>query len=285
MDLLTKGFVLLAALAVTTQVPARAGTAADDVAASITRTLESRYPKLKVLDVRAAPLPALYEVYTGTEILYTDKSGDYLFSGSLLDTRTKKDLTAEGVDARNAIDFATLPFDKAIKVVRGTGQRRLAIFTDPDCPYCQALEKEMKDVTDVTLYTFLFPLTQIHPNAERHARAIWCAEDRGQAWTAWMQEKKEPDPKPCDGAPIEELSALGEKLHIAGTPTLYFETGRRLSHGLSAADLEQSLNDNAKAASGHGSAAPSEGCPAPGASGSSATPSCTFDTGHKKSGG
>jgi thiol:disulfide interchange protein DsbC len=273
---LTRGFVLLAILAAAGPASSRTGASGERAAANIAQTLESRFPNIKVLDVRPGPLPSLYEVYTGTEILYTDKTGDYLFSGSLIDTRTKKDLTAEQVDTRNAIDFATLPFDKAIKVVKGSGARKLAIFTDPDCPYCQAFEQELKTVSDVTVYTFLFPLTRIHPNAERHARAIWCSPDRAQAWTVWMQEKKEPEAQPCDAAPIEELSTLGEKLHIAGTPTLYFETGRRVSHGLSSADLEQSLNDNSKLAVHSGAATPDAGCAAPSAA--TPAPSCTFDT-------
>lgn len=279
MDLLAKTLVALAALVFAAQAAARTGQTDDAVTTSIVRTLESRYPKLKVLDVRPAPLPGLYEVFTGSDLFYTDKTGDYLLP-QLIDTRTKKELSAEQLDVRNAIDFNTLPFDKAIKVVRGTGARKLAIFTDPDCPYCQALEKEMKDIPDVTLYTFLFPLTRIHPNAERHARAIWCSADRAQAWTVWMHDKKEPKEKTCDDVPIEAVSALAEKLHISGTPTLYFETGSRISHGLSAADLEQSLKDNSKVALNQTAAAPPAGCqaPAPDSSGSSVAASCTLDS-------
>src|SRR5262245_50092512 len=119
MDLLTKALIALAALVFAAQASARAGTTDDAVTASIARTLESRYPKLKVFDVRPAPLPSLYEVFTGTDVFYTDKTGDYLLP-QLIDTRTKKELFAEQLDVRNAIDFNTLPFDKAIKVVRGT---------------------------------------------------------------------------------------------------------------------------------------------------------------------
>src|SRR5262249_32756112 len=133
--------------------------------------------------------------------------------------------------------------------------------------------KNMKDVTDVTIYTFLFPLARIHPNAERHARAIWCAEDRAAAWTSWMQEKKEPEAKTCDGDPIEALHALAEKLNIAGTPTLYFATGRRVSHGLSAEDLEQALKESVKTAAAHqANALPTASCMAPRAS--SPAPDC-----------
>src|SRR6185369_18052904 len=150
------------------------------------KTLSERLPKSKIVDVRPAPLPGLYEVFTGGSMFYSDAKGDYVFEGSLIDTRTQKDLTEARVNERNVIRFDSLPFDKAIKVVKGDGSRKLAVFTDPDCPYCKRLEEEIKSVDNVTVYLFMFPLKQIHPNAERHAKAIWCSENSATAWTAWV---------------------------------------------------------------------------------------------------
>ena len=217
-----------------------------DVAA-IRQTLESRYPKMKILDVTPAPIPSLYEVFTGGAIYYTDKSGNYLISGSLVDTRSKKDLTEDRVNERNAISFGSLPFDQAIKIVKGSGTRKLAVFTDPDCPYCRRLEEELKTVTDTTVYVFLFPLKQIHPNAEAHAKAIWCSNDRAEAWSQWMLEKKEPQATACAADPVNTVLELGEKLHVSGTPTLYFENGSRSAGAMSAKDLETRLVEAKKA--------------------------------------
>lgn len=215
--------------------------------ASIRQTLESRYPKMKIVDVKPGPIPSLYEVFTGGSILYTDKTGDHLISGSLVDTRTKKDLTEDRVNERNAIHFDSLPFDQAIKIVKGTGARKLAVFTDPDCPYCRRLEEEMKTVTDTTMYVFLFPLKQIHPNAEKHAKAIWCSSDPAQAWNQWMLEKKEPEAATCAADPVDELLQLGVKLNVNGTPMLYFENGSRSAGAMSAKDLEARLVEAKKA--------------------------------------
>src|SRR5690606_13205020 len=106
--------------------------------------------------------------------------------------------------------------------------RQLAVFSDPDCPYCKALEKELASVTDVTIYTFLFPLP-IHPDAEAKSRKIWCAPDRAQAWLQWMLEEKTPKGPDCGDSPTGELIELGKKLHITGTPTLYLSTGERVT--------------------------------------------------------
>jgi hypothetical protein len=70
----------------------------------------------------------------------------------------------------------------------GQGQRRsqAAIFEDPDCPYCKVLEKTLKEVNNLTVFVFLFPIDQLHPEAAAKSRAVWCAPDRAKAWADTM---------------------------------------------------------------------------------------------------
>jgi thiol:disulfide interchange protein DsbC len=208
-------------------------------AATIKSTLESRYEGLKILDVTPSPLPGLYEVFTGDGIVYSDKTGDRLLVGKLVDTKTKKDLSGEKLDARNAIDFNSLPWDRAIKIVKGDGSRRLAIFADPDCPYCKKLERELQSVNNVTAYVFLYPLTDLHPKANEHAHAIWCSADRSTAWTDWMLKQTPPTAAPCDNDPIAQNSDLGKTLRISQTPTMFLSSGKRIGGALTAAQIEQ----------------------------------------------
>ena len=226
-----------------------------DVPPELRKTLESRYPEVKVLDVQPSPLAGLYEVFLGDSIVYSDATGDYLLLGSLMDTKNQRDLTLERVDALNAIDFESLPLDRAIKVVKGNGKRRLAVFSDPDCPYCRQLEKEMTELTDITVYTFLFPIAEIHPDATPKSRAIWCSPDRSQAWSAWMTEGKPPAPgSTCKDDPVDELQELGRKLRVGSTPTLYLADGKRVMGTRPAKELD-SLLDAASAPRATASAA------------------------------
>jgi thiol:disulfide interchange protein DsbC len=162
--------------------------------------------------------------------------------GKLVDTRTRQDLSAEHMDLHNSIDFQKLPFERAIKIVKGNGSRQLALFEDPDCPYCQQLEKDLNTVNDVTIYVFLFPLESIHPNATAHAHAIWCSTDRGTAWTQWMVDHKTPPAGgSCEGDPVNDLQNVAASLHVSSTPTLFLQNGRRVSGAVSAVTLEQLL--------------------------------------------
>ena len=134
------------------------------------------------------------------------------------------------------VDFAQLPLNDAIKTVRGNGSRKLAIFSDPDCLYCKRLEVELLKLDDVTLYTFLYPLEKLHPDAPKIAKAIWCSADAQQAWREYMIEGKSPVDKTACTDPIDRNIQLGQKFGINGTPTLIFADGRVLP---GAAPIEQ----------------------------------------------
>jgi len=227
------GFALLAV--------AEISSAQSSSADVVRNTIHARYPELKIEDVRSSPLAGWYEVFTGTQLVYSDATGDHLFVGKLLDTQTHKDLAAEELDKRLTIDFQSLPFEHAIKIVKGSGIHRLALFEDPDCPFCQKLEHQLVNVHDVTLYVFLFPLSELHPQARTHAHAIWCAPDRADAWKHWMLERKEPGSSECAGDPIDQLQTLGAVLNVSGTPTMFLPSGRRVAGVLEAAELQKLL--------------------------------------------
>ena len=226
-------------LALSASLAAAEGTNPGD---TVEHGLHAQYPQLKIQDVRPAPLPGLYEVFTGTELVYSDATGDHVFVGKLIDTHTHKDLSAEALDDRLAIDFQKLPFERAIKIVKGDGSRRLALFEDPDCPYCQQFEHELANVNNVTLYVFLFPLSELHPQARAHAHSIWCAPDRAGAWSHWMLEHKDPASPECSGDPLDQLQTLGAGLNVTATPTLYLANGRRIQGVVTATKLEELLN-------------------------------------------
>jgi thiol:disulfide interchange protein DsbC len=212
-----------------------------DVAATIKKTIEARYPGAHILDVQPSALPGLYELFMGDQIVYSDAAGDYLFVGSLIDTQSHENLTESRLNDHGKIDFRTLPFDRAIKVVKGNGSRVFAVFSDPDCPFCQELEKSLLSVTDTTMYVFLYPLASLHPQAPAKAHAIWCAKDRSAAWNTWMHEKKLPPAASCSGDPIDTLQKLGDTLHVNSTPTIFFANGRRVAGAISAKEIEGML--------------------------------------------
>jgi len=126
--------------------------------------------------------------------------------------------------------------------VRGNGKRVIATFEDPNCGYCKRLAKEMQNLKDATIYTFLYPI--LSPDSTEKSKNIWCAKDRAGAWNDWMIAGKAPAAAAagCDTGTVDKNVALGHKLKISGTPTIFTADGNRLPGAVPLAQLDQAMN-------------------------------------------
>ena len=196
----------------------------------------------EITSVTPSAVKGLYEVVlNGHQVVYVDSKVDYVVVGDIIDLKTKASVTQARMAELSKTDFSKLPFEQAFKEVRGDGSRKLAVFSDPDCPFCHKLENEsLAGVTNVTIYTFLFPLN-IHPDAERKSKVIWCAPDRDAAWRKWMDTKTLVDGAGDCDTPIAKNLELGEKLAITGTPALVFANGNVVSGAIPKDALESML--------------------------------------------
>jgi thiol:disulfide interchange protein DsbC len=219
--------------------------------AAIAERLKDLYPATRFGEVNSTAWPGVFEVVMGSNLAYVDASGQYFMFGHLYDMKVQRDLTAERKDLLTRVEFAALPLDDALKEVRGTGVRKVAIFSDPDCPYCRKLEAAIKSLTDVTLYTFLMPIASLHPDARGKAIAVWCAKDRVQAWHAVMWRDEAVSAREC-AHPVDRNVALGERLGISGTPTLVAADGRMLAGAANLAQIEAWLGRSTAGAEGPG---------------------------------
>jgi len=212
---------------------------------SVRKAVESFIGSAAVESVAKVPYGGLYEVVLKSgELVYTDEKASFLIDGRIIDTKTRRDITQARMTQLSAVDFGALPLDQAIKQVRGNGERVLVSFEDPNCGYCKRLGKELAQLKDVTIYTFLYPI--LSPDSTEKSRNIWCAKDRAKAWNDWILDAKAPAAASCDSAVVDRNVALGQKLKINGTPTLFLADGQRLGGYLPAAELEQALARVAK---------------------------------------
>ncbi len=205
---------------------------------AVGKLFAERFDNPPVKAIRATPY-GLYEVQMGNEIVYTDRQVSFVFDGTLIDAKTRKDVTAERLEQLSRIVFDDLPLDLAFKQVKGNGQRKVAIFEDPNCGYCKQLRQTLQKVDNLTVYTF--PLPILSPDSTQKVRDVWCAKDRGAVWDAWMLKGQVP-PKAdeCD-VPIDRMLDLGKKLSVRGTPAIFFANGSRVPGAISQQELEQRL--------------------------------------------
>ena len=209
--------------------------------AAIRKTLKERIPELpKIVSISKTPINGLYEVLLeDNEIYYADASGNHLVQGSLIDTRTKRNLTEERADKLNAIAFNTLPIKDAITIVRGNGQRKLAVFEDPNCGYCKRFERDLLKVDNITVYLFLYPI--LGADSLDKSRNIWCAKDPAKTWLDHMTRDTALPVATCDSSALARNMEFGRKHKITGTPTLLAQDGKRVPGAIPVAQIEQMI--------------------------------------------
>jgi thiol:disulfide interchange protein DsbC len=210
--------------------------------AAIRKAVAERLPTFpKIDEISRTPVAGFYEIRVGTDIFYSDEDGNHLFQGELIDTRTRTNLTEARITKLTAIDIASLPLKDAIVWKQGSGARKLVVFADPNCGYCKRFERDLQNVKDVTVYTFLYPI--LGGDSPDKSRNIWCAKDSTKAWRDWMIDGVVPAKAmgQCDASVLERNTALGRKHKVNGTPALVFEDGKRVPGAMSADAVEKQL--------------------------------------------
>ncbi|MFT3759744.1 DsbC family protein [Thauera sp.] len=193
-----------------------------------------------VESVTKTPYGGLYEVVLKNgQLVYTDAKAEFVIDGSIIDMKTRRDVTQARLNELSAIDFASLPLERAVKQVKGKGTRVIATFEDPNCGYCKRLAKDLAGMDDVTIYTFLYPI--LSEDSATKSNNIWCAKDKAKAWTGWVLDGKEPAAADCDVTAVAQNVQLGQQLRISGTPTIFLADGTRIGGYMPAAELEKAL--------------------------------------------
>lgn len=217
------------------------------VESSIKKKLRDRVPGFpEIQEVQPTPIKGIFEVrIQGANILYTDSSGSHLIEGTIYATKDRLNLTQKRIEELTKIPFKDLPFQNSFQLVFGSGERKMAVFEDPNCGYCKKFAQEVPKLKDVTVNVFLYPV--LGEDSLNKAKAIWCSKDKAAAYTNWMikgvEAAKAPDS--CDASAIDKNVAFGKERNITGTPTMFFSDGTRLPGALPLDEVDKRLSQAA----------------------------------------
>lgn len=211
---------------------------------SIKAEIEKRYPEVKVDRVTPTTYNNLFEVFAGGEIFYTDDKASFIILGKVVDPKTRADLTEARLAKLNAIKFDDLPLEHAMKLTRGNGSRRIAVFEDPNCGYCKRFEQGLASMDNLTAYIFMYPI--LAADSAEKAKSIWCSPDKLKAWQDLMLREKQPTAAGTCNHPIDKIVALGQKMRINGIPLTFFEDGERAPGAITKENIEAKLAALAK---------------------------------------
>jgi len=211
--------------------------------------IRAALPSTSIDSIKRSPIPGLNEVIAGSNRFYADNSGRYLVFGHIYDTRTRQDLTRDTVSQLpkpHLTDLSTLPTppmpstsqteaddnDGYVRVDVLPGAKDaiqsgvqngipLAVFLDPDCPYCQALQAELvMQNHDLNVREYLMPIPELHPDAPMHANTIWCADNPLQALNNYMIHGQLPATRGCDSSALGRIRGFADQQGWQATPTL-----------------------------------------------------------------
>ena len=212
----------------------------------IRSALTKQFPNAQIQSITKTPYSGLFEVYMDGQLVYIDAKAQYVFAGDVIDLKNRRNISQARLAQLQAVKWDSLPFNYALKTVKGKGERKLAVFSDVDCPYCRKFEEELEKVDNITVYTFLYPIEGLHPKAVQMSKQIWCAPDRNKAWDNYISNGSVPNNDGKCANPVDETIALGQRLKVSGTPTLIFTNGQRVPGMVPAAQLERLLSAHAK---------------------------------------
>ena len=179
-------------------------------------------------------------------ILYATRNGDFLLlNGDLLkitsssvsnlseERRIKDRLSLIGdLDRNDMIVFSPLEPPKA----------HITVFTDITCGFCRKLHLEMDDFNrrGIEVRYLAFPRGGMASEGAKQLATAWCARNREATLTS-LKAGVEMPLNDCEGNPVAEHYALGNRLGVRGTPAIVTSDGQMIPGYRSASDIASLL--------------------------------------------
>lgn len=203
---------------------------------TVKTNLSKQHPNLNIENIQATDMKGIYSGSMDGQVVYVGEDAQHILVGSMYRLSDQKNLTQDLVLEQNSIDWKKLPLQEAVKSVRGNGKRQIAIFSDPNCPYCKQLEAELSKLNDVTIYTFIYP---IKTQSIAVSKQVFCEKDPALAWSNLISKGIQPSSKKTCANPVERNLSLGKSLGLTGTPAIIFSNGFKVMGSHPAQEIEQ----------------------------------------------
>jgi len=180
-------------------------------------------------ELRATPVPGLWELTRNTDIAYVTADGKYAFSGDLIELGTNKNLTELHRRDLRLKAIAAIPESEMLVFGPHDPKYTITVFTDVDCPYCRKLHSQITEYNQLGIRVRYLPYPRTGPNSASWTKAeqVWCAPDRNEALTR-AKLGQELKGKVCPNNPVARSYALGQEFAIEGTPAIIMPNGEML---------------------------------------------------------
>ncbi len=206
-----------------------AGTSADQDREDLLRkAITDVFPDVTITRIKPSPIPGLYEVMLGTEIIYLSEDGRYILQGDLIDLGKRVNLSEEQRAAARKRVLAGIPASETIDFVPENTRHTVYVFTDITCGYCQRFHRDMAELNGkgIAVRYLAFPRAGSGSDSFSEMESVWCAANPNEAMTL-AKGGRPVAPARCDN-PVQRQYELGQGLGVRGTPAIYLENGQAL---------------------------------------------------------
>ncbi|MGV8056673.1 MAG: DsbC family protein [Smithellaceae bacterium] len=187
-----------------------------------------------VLYIKESPLAGICEVAIDRggqlNIFYFDIAKTHIFFGNLVEMKTMTNRTTQSamkIQDKKRIDISKISLTAALVVGDLKAEKKVIIFTDPDCPYCSDLHKVIKQISDrrkdIAFYIKMYPLA-MHKDAYWKSKSIVCNNSLQMLQDCF--DKKEIAKTDCKTEEVDKTLELAKSLGITGTPAIILPDGR-----------------------------------------------------------
>lgn len=204
--------------------------------ATVSKNVKQQHPQLKLDNIQATEMKGIYSASMDGQVVYLNEDAQHILAGSMIRLKDQHNLTKDLLIQQNSVDWKKLPLQDAIKSVRGTGKRQIAIFSDPNCQYCKQLEAELKKLDNITIYTFILPLKA---QSVAPSKQVYCEKNPALAWENLITKAQLPTSQSSCANPVERNIVLAHRLGVNGTPAIIFSNGFKVMGAYPAAQIEQ----------------------------------------------
>lgn len=216
--------------------------------------LSAKIPGTRPEDLRATPVPGVYELTHGTDLSYVTEDAKYVFSGDLYQVSDKGDFPNLSEARRGELRLAKLaavPESEMLVFGPASSKHTITVFTDIDCPWCRKLHEQVAGYNKLGIRVRYLFYPRSGPDTESwyKAEAVWCAKDRNKALTLAKSDKPI-EMKRCPDTPVARDYQLGRELGVSGTPGIVLENGELVPGYLGPADLLAHINSSLAASAG-----------------------------------
>ncbi len=197
---------------------------------AVSEAIQQHMPGIPIDSLEKSPAKGIYELVSNGQIAYVTADGQYLIAGDLIDIENRRNLTQAKQDQQRLSVLEGIADDrKLIYPAEGEKKHAITILTDPTCPFCDKLHKELPKLREagVEVTYILTPRQGPGSKGFELSSRVQCSEEPKEALELAMVGKSVGG-EACKNEVIQQNMDLSSRLGMSGTPYTILPSGTAL---------------------------------------------------------